>query len=348
MKKKRLLIVDDDPSIILSMKIWLEGKGFEVFTARNSKEALRLLEKKDFLVALVDYRLTESTGIELSEKMLMLDPELKIIILTGFPSYDIAVKAMKEGVFNYISKSESNEEILESINKAIMEQEKKLKSEVEKKRIKYVLLCHHSLIKERLRNMEDDEFDFKMVRNFPLYEGFLEESVDLKFDVILLCHSCNVKDFKDYYKIIPEFRKNFEDSKIIVFNGQFNDEEKIRLVRMGVKGIFGKDVSSEELKKGIKKIYEGDLWVSRKIIGKALESNEFINFLDLKDEKDSGSRLTEREKEVLKLILKGLKNKEIGEKLFISEQTVKTHINNIFKKLGVKNRAQLIVKLLKD
>ena len=344
----KVLIIDDDPSITLSMKIWLESKGFNVDFAKTGKEALNILKDKDYDVALVDYRLMEMTGIELSEKLLEIDPNLKIIMITGFPSYETAVKAMKQGVFNYISKSDSNEEILDTIIKAVEARRKELfKREEKKEIINYMLLCNHSLIKESLGNLKDDKFAFNLYLNFPSINEVEEDKVKKKLDLVLICHTCNIKKFDDYFKIIPALQKDFSNPKIIILNEDLSDKEKVKLVRMGVKGIFKKNVDLGTLKEAIKKIHRGEMWISRKIISMALEDNELLTYFT-DDEACQESKLTEREKEILNLIIKGFKNKEIAEKLFISEKTVKTHINKIFKKFKVKSRAQLIIKFFKD
>ena len=82
------------------------------------------------------------------------------------------------------------------------------------------------------------------------------------------------------------------------------------------------------------------MWTSRRLTSLALPNGpEYLkNYLDRME----AYLLSSREKDILKAMVFGLKNKEIAEKLFISENTVKTHINNIYKKFGVNNRAQAI------
>jgi LuxR family transcriptional regulator of csgAB operon len=107
-------------------------------------------------------------------------------------------------------------------------------------------------------------------------------------------------------------------------------------VAWGIKGIFYKDDPLERLKKGVGAIFEGELWVSREILTKCVMENRSKNTSHNRDE----SVLTSREIEILAMIATGSKNEEIAEKLFISPNTVKTHIYNIFKKINVPNRLQ--------
>ena len=105
----KILIVDDEISIRKSFKIWLASEGFEVFEAYNSESTIKILKNEKVDVLLLDIRLGDEDGVELVEKFLKVAPELKIIVLTGYPSYDSAVKTIKKGAFDYVSKSENNE-----------------------------------------------------------------------------------------------------------------------------------------------------------------------------------------------------------------------------------------------
>ncbi len=106
------------------------------------------------------------------------------------------------------------------------------------------------------------------------------------------------------------------------------------LIAKGLAGILVNNSNSQMLRKAIGAVAAGQLWLDHKT----------INFMLCQaDGKESDAQLTKKEAEVRHYLCAGLSNKEIAEKLFISEQTVKSHCNHIYKKSGVKNRLQLMV-----
>jgi LuxR family transcriptional regulator of csgAB operon len=135
--------------------------------------------------------------------------------------------------------------------------------------------------------------------------------------------------------------------KPVLFNEDFPEEKKVDLIRIGVKGFFSIDMGSETLKKALTLIKKGETWASRRLLSTAIPNGpDYLKkYLPGKVENFT---LSEREKDILKAMVLGLKNKEIADKLFISENTVKTHISNIFKKFDVNNRAQAIMFALEN
>lgn len=115
-------------------------------------------------------------------------------------------------------------------------------------------------------------------------------------------------------------------------NGPFNYLDLQDMVSRGLAGIMPFDSNSNLLKKAILKLHAGELWIDHKTMSQALTN---------KNEERSKVRLTKKEIEVLHHICAGETNKNIATKLNISEQTVKSHCNHLFKKFGVRNRVML-------
>jgi DNA-binding NarL/FixJ family response regulator len=116
-----------------------------------------------------------------------------------------------------------------------------------------------------------------------------------------------------------------------------NKKELDRMVMMsGIKGLFYENESLERLVKGIDVVCRGELWFSRKAISDCLEEAIVNNG----KKSNTNVDLSDREGEILEMIASGMGNSEISEKLFISIHTVKTHVYNIFRKIGVNNRVQ--------
>jgi len=363
--KPTLLIVDDDKRVLKSLKLWLSSEEFNVLTASNGHEAIKHVSENPIDVALVDFRISNEDGLNVSEKLVEIDEELKIIILTGFPSYQTAVEAMKIGVFDYLSKSSPNERILETVWKAIKsrENERRIKEKTlssDSNFIKIVLFCSHSLIKERLENFSINSVDFKLVRSFQAINTVKTKTTLQEVDIGLICANCNLKNFSDAYTIFPELLQAFPSIKLLVFNENFSDKEKIELLKLGIRGFCPQDSGTDILEKAIHHISKGELWVSRRLIQLSFsqiisqQSGQFqkSQFPSTAPNpvhhtphthKNNNAGLTGKENVILKKIAQGFKNKEIASQLFISETTVKTHINRILKKLGVDNRTKAII-----
>lgn len=344
--KSTILVVDDDNRVLNSLKMWLTNEGFNSLAASNENEALNAVITNPVEVALVDFRIGKEDGITVAKKLRETDEDLKIIIFTGFPSYETAVQAMKIGVFDYISKASPNEKIIGTVKKAIVERDRekhvKNRKTLQDKRIKLVLFCNHSLIKERLENLSISSLDFKLVKSFPSIEDCKGKNFSNEICIALVCAGCNLKSFKDTYIVLPELYRCFPGIKTLIINENFSDRQKVELLKLGVGGFFSQDSSSDKLEKALAHIAKGELWVSRNIT--QLSLMEMVNsnsFNPLKGKEAFG--LTTREIEILKTITVGLKNREIAEKLEISETTVKTHMNRIFKKLGVDSRTKAIL-----
>lgn len=148
------------------------------------------------------------------------------------------------------------------------------------------------------------------------------------------------------FKLLSELRENFPRLKIIVLLDIDNKEKLLKILQFQLEGYILKKISKEELIHAADCVYRGEKYFSKEI-------NHFVmeNLL----EPQNGSSLkkieeliSNREKEILKLIVAGHNNKEIADKLFISENTVSTHRRNIMRKLKVKNTPQLILLSLKN
>jgi DNA-binding NarL/FixJ family response regulator len=134
-------------------------------------------------------------------------------------------------------------------------------------------------------------------------------------------------------------RESLSDMKILVLSS-YNDDKFIRdAMRAGADGYVLKSVSTSELVRIIRCFCQGQSIISPYLVNLTLDLKE-------KDESESttGIDLTEREKEILQCIADGKSNKEISDTLFVSVETVKSHIKNLYKKLNVKNRVEAAMK----
>jgi DNA-binding NarL/FixJ family response regulator len=142
---------------------------------------------------------------------------------------------------------------------------------------------------------------------------------------------------------IAAIREAGFETKVLIISGSMDHEMIFRSLKAGAKGCISKDVTSEHLLKAIQAVKDGELWVQRKMMAMFFDE-EVGSYGRDHDEIETGKTdLTPREREVLSFLTTGCTNKEIGDKLFIAEKTVKSHVNSIFRKLHVTRRLQAIL-----
>lgn len=163
----------------------------------------------------------------------------------------------------------------------------------------------------------------------------------LKPNSLFIC-DCDKIEPKSYCRKIHRKGFSLNESPAIVLINIARDQDIIEeIMSYGIHGVFFLSDNFELLEKGVRKILAGEMWLSRK---------QLTDVLLLVRERNStsisltpASELTLREREILRLIAAGLPNQSIAERLYISTNTVKTHISNIYKKIDVVNRVQAIL-----
>jgi two-component system NarL family response regulator len=126
---------------------------------------------------------------------------------------------------------------------------------------------------------------------------------------------------------ITQIRREFPNARVIVLTTFDGDEDIYRALQAGARGYLLKDMFGDELMDAIRSVHAGQSRIPAHVAQRLAD-------------RMGGQELTPRETDVLKLIVAGMSNKEIGNNLSISEATVKTHINSLFGKLGVADRTQ--------
>ena len=117
--KSRLLIVDDELSVRDSLGKWFGEEGYEVETAESASDAMTKLAEGRWHAALVDIKMHGTDGIELQRRMHEIDPDLVVIMMTGYASVETAVAALKNGAYDYVTKPLDPDEISHLVKKAL-------------------------------------------------------------------------------------------------------------------------------------------------------------------------------------------------------------------------------------
>ncbi len=151
----------------------------------------------------------------------------------------------------------------------------------------------------------------------------------------------------DFFEDLDEVKGLIQKGKgqKVAVTGDVDRDIVFEYIKLGVKGFLSCDISSNLLKKAIRAIHKGEVWYDRETSSRIFE--EFaLRQAQERAQPEILECLSKREKEVLHLVAKGLKNKDIADALHVSEKTIKTHLYHIYEKLGVENRinAALFVK----
>lgn len=207
-------------------------------------------------------------------------------------------------------------------------------------KIKIIIVDDHSLIREGLKQLLELDGDIQVVGEAGNGEDCLKLLDTVQADVVLLDINMPVMNGLKMLEVLRQSEK--KDQKILILTIHNEVEYLMRAVEIGVEGYVLKDAESSILKKAIMTIASGEEYIDSSMIPVMKEK-----LLQTK-EKTEEEVLTRREIEVLKLVAEGLFNKEIAFKLSISEKTVKNHVSNIFKKIGVFDRTQAAVYAIKN
>jgi len=200
------------------------------------------------------------------------------------------------------------------------------------KPIRVLLAEDHEVVRDGLAAIIDYQADMTVVGHACNGEEAVERFAELQPDITLM-------DLRmpgmGGAPAIEAIRKKFGDARIIVLTTYDGDENIYRALKAGARGYLLKDSGKDDLLSAIRAVHEGRSYVPPEIATRLVTRTQ------------SGAPLTTREIEVLQLIAEGKSNKEIGAALFISEGTVKTHVNSIHEKLSVSDRTEAVIVALK-
>ena len=212
-----------------------------------------------------------------------------------------------------------------------------------KSKIRIVVADDHPIFRDGLCKLLALEEDFEVVAQAQDGRQVLDVLQQFEPDILLL-------DLKmpglDGLATLQRLQAAKNKTRVIVLTASDDKNEFVQAMKLGTSGIVLKQTATELLIKSIRKVHAGEIWLDSHTTAAVIR--QFVANDDAPPPAPQAaprererSPLSQREREIVALVAQGFKNKEMAEKMFISEQTVKNHLHNIFDKLGVSDRLEL-------
>lgn len=204
--------------------------------------------------------------------------------------------------------------------------------------IKLMLVDDHAVLRDGLKNILGMESDIQVVCEAVNGVEALGKVEEFMPDVILM--DINIPE-RNGIEVTGLIKGIYPSIKILILTMYNHDEYFLSAIRQGADGYLLKDAPSDHVVDAIRAVAKGQSVIHPSMTKKFLNFSSPTKEIVAVEKKES--LLTEREKDVLLCLVQGMNNKEIAQNLFISDKTVKIHVSNIFKKLEVKSRSQVVI-----
>jgi two-component system nitrate/nitrite response regulator NarL len=206
-------------------------------------------------------------------------------------------------------------------------------SKTEQKSIRLLLIDDHALFRESVARLLQSEPGFEVVAHCGSGTEALQIIESKEIDIVLLDLDLGQERGADF---LDRLRNARFDGKVLLVTADVNDSEIPSLIRKGISGVFMKHGSPALLIQGIRETMEGKALFEQDLLRRALEG------VEVPGANQRRPKLTERERQVLFFVFEGLANKQIADRLQISETAVKASLQQLFAKTGVRTRSQLV------
>jgi DNA-binding NarL/FixJ family response regulator len=202
--------------------------------------------------------------------------------------------------------------------------------------IRLIIVDDHPIVLHGLKRLFESAADFEVVAVCSSGDEALTVAQTERYDVMLLDLRMPGKTGIDVLRGLSSERTG---GRVVLLTAAISDDEVVEAVRLGAQGIVMKEASPETLMEAVRRVDKGEQWIDRDTMGRAfgrvLQREQAV--------KETSKLLTPREIEIVHMITQGLRNKAIAERLSISEGTVKIHLHNIYDKLAVDGRLELML-----
>jgi DNA-binding NarL/FixJ family response regulator len=206
--------------------------------------------------------------------------------------------------------------------------------------IRVALADDHPIVRDGLRKLLSLEDDIEVVGEASDGREVVQMVHDTRPDILILDLRM---PYMDGLTTLQALQHGERKVKVIILTASEDKNEFVQAMKLGCSGIVLKQTAPELIVKSIRKVNGGEIWLDSHTTAAVMR--QFASPSDVASGSPSKGRerspLSQREREIVGLVAQGYKNREMAEKMFISEQTVKNHLHNIFDKLGVSDRLEL-------
>src|SRR3984893_18555547 len=214
-------------------------------------------------------------------------------------------------------------------------------AEPRKGMIRVLIADDHPIVRDGLKKLLSLEEDFQVVGEASDGCEVLDKVQELDPDGVLLDLRMPNLDVLSALQALQQTNKR---TRVIILTASEDKNEFVQAMKLGCSGIVLKQTAPDLIVKSIRKVNSGEIWLDSNTTAAVMR--QFTTGLEGSGSAQEGkgrecSLLSTREREIVAFVVQGHKNKEMAEKMFISEQTVKNHLHNIFDKLGVSDRLEL-------
>lgn len=205
-------------------------------------------------------------------------------------------------------------------------------------KIKVLVADDHLLVREGICKLLELDEKITIIGTAVDGEEAVNKARKIKPDLILM--DLNMPKLSGILAA-EQIKTLYPEIKVIILTIHDDEEYVYEVLKAGAEGYLQKDVSAEELRSALQMVFNGETLFPSSVINRVMgrQSGKFEETME--------DILTDREIEVLEMMAKGNNNRTIGEKLFISEKTVKNHVSSILKKLEVNDRTQAVIYAIK-
>jgi DNA-binding NarL/FixJ family response regulator len=202
--------------------------------------------------------------------------------------------------------------------------------------IRLVLVDDHPVVLHGLRGLFERHAEFEVAGTCATGDEALEAVRRLQPDVLVLDLRLPGRSGIDVLRTMAEEKLS---CRCVVLTAAIDDRQAMEVVRLGAKGIVLKESSPDALVECVRRVHRGEEWIEQEVLagafGHAARGETAL--------REAGKNLTPREIEIVRMVVQGLRNRAVADRLTISEGTVKIHLHHIYEKLGIDGRLELVL-----